>query len=80
MTRRKGGAAIYQISAKRWVAVEKIKGSLCWLATECYPCEDAPTGWYKGPTPYYVEAGSEHEAAGGFSGLCRDGKVALLVL
>ncbi len=71
-------AIIYQISAKRYVAVEKINGSACWLATECYPCEDAPTGWYKGPAPQYVEASTEQGAADAFAELCRAGKVQLL--
>lgn len=77
---RKGKAGLYRISDRRYVAVRKITGSPCYMAEECYPCEDAPSGWYSSGRPEYIEAPSESEAALDFSKLCAAGKVALLEL
>lgn len=77
---RNGRAGVFQISDRRYVAVRKIAGSPYYMAEECYPCDDAPSGWYSSGRPEYVQVGSELNAATAFSDLCRDGKVALLEL
>lgn len=77
---RAGWGGIFQISDRRYVVVRKLKDSPCWMASECYPCEDAPTGWYSGTDHQYVPASSDQEAANAFSDLCREGRVELLEL
>ena len=77
---RRGRAGVFQISDTRYVAVRRITGSRCFIAEECYPCEDAPHGWYSSNRPSYVEANTEQDAAQAFSELCSAGKVALLEL
>ncbi|KKL15643.1 hypothetical protein LCGC14_2503580 [marine sediment metagenome] len=77
---RAGWGGLFQISDRRYVIVRKLKGSPCWMATECYPCADAPTGWYSGTDHQYVQASGELDAANAFSSLCQEGKVRLLEL
>ncbi len=76
---RNGRAGVFQISDKRYVAIRKITGSPCYMAEECYPCDDAPSGWYSSGKPEYIEASTELVAAGRFVDLIKAGKVALLV-
>ena len=75
---RNGAGGVFQISDKRYVVVRRIKGSPTYLAEECYPCEDAPSGWYSSGKPEYVPASTELDAAQGFVELIKAGKVALL--
>ena len=57
---------VFQISNTRYVAIDPIKDSPCFLAREVYQCEDAPTGWYTTGEPQYIEAPTDQEAAQGF--------------
>jgi hypothetical protein len=75
---RNGRAGVFQISEQRYACVRKIKGSPTFLVEECYPCDDAPSGWYSSGRPSYIEAPSELVAAGTFSDMCAAGEIALL--
>ncbi len=59
-------AEVFQISNTRYVAIDPIKGSPCFLAREVYQCEDAPTGWYTVGELQYIKDTTEQEAAQGF--------------
>ena len=75
---RNGRAGVFQISNERYVSVRRIKGSPTFLVEECYPCDDAPSGWYSSNTPSYVEAPNELGAAHEFIGLVEQGEITLL--
>jgi hypothetical protein len=75
---RNGQAGVFQIADERYVAVRRIPGSPCFMAEECYECDDAPNGWYSSGRPEYVEAATELGAAQGFIELVKSGKVRLL--
>jgi len=57
---------VFQTSNTRYVAVDKIRGSPCFLVRECYPCEDAPRGWYTTGEPQYLQAATDQDAAQAF--------------
>ena len=75
---RSGRAGVFQISDKRYASVRKITGSPTFMVEECYPCDDAPSGWYSSGRPSYIEAPTEQVAAGTFSDMCAAGEIALL--
>ncbi len=75
---RNGRAGVFQISNGRYVSVRRITGSPTYLVEECYPCEDAPSGWYSSNTPSYIAATTELGAATEFIELAKRGEVTLL--
>ena len=77
-TTRNGRAGVFQISDKRYASVRKNTGSPTFMVEECYPCDDAPGGWYSSGRPSYIAATTELVAADTFSDMCAAGEIALL--
>ena len=79
---RNGRAGVFRIGlirqVERYASTRRIPGSPCFLVEECYPCDDAPSGWYSSGKPEYIQASTELQAAQEFTELVKAGKVTLL--